>query len=337
MNEYVFNENIKFINTWKSNNPNLQYITLENNILKNSKGISIDLKNYLISSILKNEFINNNINSINEDLFFKIVELNSKAFEISNRHLENITNDERIRKIKINEKGEAIAETEKDNNVEITGHKALKVLSTYTNLIANNTVHISLSTLLKKLNNNKFYDLIETNFELSSSDYDYVTNFSNFMLELAINKEYITEETKSLLNNYEFLMFNLKNSDNITRNQKLALNQYESNQLLLNSTNKQKDSSKNDDNQNNNNNNDSNTPPNNKENNSNNNDDINTNENQNNINQTNETEKIIAVEDKKEESLENKESSSYGFSSYVLIGISIFITLMFTILLIIIQ
>ncbi|MBE6161094.1 MAG: hypothetical protein E7158_02580 [Firmicutes bacterium] len=304
MNEYIYNENTKFINSWKSINPNLKNITLENNILKDSKGSSINLKTYLISTILKNDFVNNNINSINEELFLKIVELNSKAFEISNSHLENITIDEKIRKIKINEKGEAIAETEKNNNVEITGHKALKVLSTYTSLIANNTVHISLSTLLKKLNNNKFYDLIETDYELSNSDYEYITNFSKFMLELSINKDYITEETKSLLNNYEFLMFNLKNSDSKTRNQKLALDQYESNQIIFKNTNKK-------------------------------NDDIN--ENKNNVNQTIKMKNIIINENKKEETLENKVSPSYGFNSYVLIGISIFITLMFTILLIIIQ
>ena len=225
MNEFVFEENSKLLNDWISKNPNFSVLKFENNILTSSDGQSIDLKDFLLSSLLNNELIKNTINKMSEETFVRILKINSKAFKIENISNKYLIVDEKIKKVRINENGQAIAETDNDN-IEIKDHKALKVLNTYNALIENNTVHIPLSTLLKKLNDNKFYDLINTNYELSKDDYDYINVFSDYMFDLMYDQDYLINEANKLLKNYEFTMNELKNNNNRTHNQNTALNIY---------------------------------------------------------------------------------------------------------------
>lgn len=232
MNKYIYDENYKFINDWINNNPNFKSIIFDNNILIDSLGIKINLENYLVSNLLKSEYFKNNIYKMDENTFFKAVRLNLKAFKIFNGNIENITNDEKINNVRIDQKGKAVAETE-NSKVEITDHTALKVLSTYTSLIANDTIHIPLSTLLKSLNNNKFYELINSSLDLSKEDYDYINEYSNYMLELLQNEELLTDETKKLLYDYQFSMNSLTNI-NRNSNQNVALNIYIDNLRLYN-------------------------------------------------------------------------------------------------------
>ena len=225
MDEYVVEQNAKYINDWIKKNPNFYELKFENNTLTTSDGEIIDLKDFLVSTLLTNQLISDTITVMSEKTFVRVLKLNAKAFKIENTTNKALVNDEKINNVRINENGLAVAETD-NSKIEITGHKAVKVLSTYTSLIANNTVHIPLSTLFRNLNTNKFYELINTNYELSKEDFEYINIFSNYMFDLMYDRNFLIKEAKELLDNYEFTMNSLQANENRTPNQTTALNIY---------------------------------------------------------------------------------------------------------------
>ena len=223
MDSNFFQKNNLIINNWISTNPNFKGILFEKNIIKFPNGTKINLNDYLLSNILQNEYINNNINNFDINTLLNILDINIRAFKISNTH--SIPNDLKIKNVKINNNGKAIAETNK-NNIEINGHKALNVLNTYTKLIINDTIHIPVSKLLKSLNDNKYYELINSTNSLKKIDLNYLINYTSFMKKLLINEKYLDNNAKSLLNNYQFIMLNLTTKNNISENEKIALEYY---------------------------------------------------------------------------------------------------------------
>ena len=225
MNEYVLEQNTKYMNDWIRKNPNFYDLKFENNTLTTTDGEKIDLNDFLLSTLLSNQLISDTITVMSEKTFIRILKLNAKAFKIENTTNKALINDEKINNVKINGNGLAVAETD-NSKIEITGHKALKVLSTYTSLIANNTVHIPLSTLLRSLNTDKFYDLINTNYELSKDDYNYINIFSDYMFDLMYDRNFLIKEASELLENYEFTMNSLQANEDRTPNQTTALNIY---------------------------------------------------------------------------------------------------------------
>ena len=231
MDEYILEQNSMCINDWIKKNPNFYDFKFKDNILTTPDGEEIDLSNFLLPTLLNNQLINDTITVMSDKTFIRILKLNIKAFRIENTTNKALINDGKIEKIEIvNGCAKAILEKkapgEEENAITITGHKAREVLSTYTTLVSNSTVHIPLSTLLKNLNNDKFYDLINTNYELSKEDFDYINVFSDYMFDLMYDKSLLIKEAQELLNNYEFEMNSLQAKENRTPNQTTALNIY---------------------------------------------------------------------------------------------------------------
>lgn len=241
MGKDIFLENYKFISHWINLNPNLKKLVFINNVIKYEHE-EIDLKYFLVSELLNNEYFINNIYSMSKNEFLKIVKLHTVSEEI----LKN--NNEYIKHIKINEKGKPVIVTNKQN-ILISEFKANDVISKYNYLLLSNNYYVPVNTLLKELNLdasscNIFFNIFLPKDELNNSEYKYIEEISKFIFTLNDNEHLIVGNAKFLLNKYMIEINSLKYIDSLTPAQKYALTLYEDYIKILENESKKNEETK---------------------------------------------------------------------------------------------
>lgn len=241
MGKEISLENHKFISHWIMVNPNLKDLIFINNVIKYEHE-EIDLKNFLISELLNNEYFANNIYSMNKNEFLNIIKFHTKSEEI----LKN--KSEYIKHIKINEKGKAIVVT---NGQTITIEKisANEVISKYNSLLLTNNYYVPIETLLKELNLEElsygnFFSILRKKEELNEPESKYIQAISKFIFALNDNEHLLIGNAKFLLNKYMIEMNSLKYIDSLTPAQKYALTLYEDYIKILENESKKNEETK---------------------------------------------------------------------------------------------
>lgn len=253
MKEEIFKENRIFISEWIKLNPNFKGLSYDNNVLKLNDDTYIDLKTFLVSDLLKNDYFKNNIYSMSLQEFIKIIKFHIAAEKILNNEQQNVNKIvEYVKNIKINEQGLAVILT-KDSKIIINDLEARVVLSKYNSLLLKFNHDVPLNELLKSLNkeiklknnnsNLNFFDLLLREEELNTDEYTFITHISNIIFKLLNNEHLLVENARHLLDIYLIEMNKLKNSNRLTPAQKYALKLYDECLLSIEEKNKKNEES----------------------------------------------------------------------------------------------
>lgn len=229
MSNAIFKENKKFISQWISLNPNFKDLEFQNNILTYRES-QIDLKTFLVSELLNNEYFINNIYIMKPNEFLNIIEWHVKSISILNPKEEKNTDRtvDYIKHIKINPLNRALVITDKEN-IEITDMSASDVLSKYSLLLLKYNYYVPLTELLKALNkedektksSNSFFELLSKDGVLSVSEYNYIRNVSNFIFKLNDNEHMLVGKARDLLDFYIFEINELKQVEDLKETEDL--------------------------------------------------------------------------------------------------------------------
>lgn len=250
MSESIFKENNKFMIQWFSLNPNFKGLEFQNNILKYN-GTDIDLKTFLVSELLTNEYIRNNIYTMKANEFFKIIKLHVEAISILENNQseeEKKDNIEYIKNVKINSIGHCVIITN-DNEIELLNTNVNEVVQKYNSLLLKCNYYVPVNDLLKALNipqkkkdpitSFDFFDLLhKEKDEANMTELNYVKYISNFIFVLNDNEHLLVDKAKYLLKYYTLEINSLKLEENLTSIQKYALKLYDSYIEILENENK---------------------------------------------------------------------------------------------------
>ena len=264
MDNDIYKLNYAYLENWISLNPNLKNITYFNNILKTPSGEEIDLKNFLVSELLNNEYFKNNKYSMRESEFIKIIKLHTGSENILNdlvyKESENSKdNNEYVKNVKLNKLGNAVIITSELNNYEIKDVPANKVLFAYHSLIQESN-YLPLNDLLKKINkedliikstaavqyiysilNIKFFNLINSDNSLNIKESNYIQSKSKFMFYLLLYQDLLTGNAKKLLDMYNVELNRISSLNKISIAQKYALHFYNKNLEALENLKKEQE------------------------------------------------------------------------------------------------
>ena len=237
MEKSIETQNKDFMIYWIEKNPNFNGINFYNNSIVFRNNVTVNLGNFLISSLLNNQNIKQQINSMEEFLFQKIISANTEVYN----YMNSIDNDgEYIINIRLAPTNNAVLiTTNKTENKAIKDLKPFDVLRAFNSLSRNpGNNYITIENLYKKLNKTyipegkkdiDFFDLINTDRELSLAEINSINDFSHYMYNLMCYQDYLIGDAKKLLELYNHKMVLLLNNEELNDNQKYALKLYNDN------------------------------------------------------------------------------------------------------------
>lgn len=234
MPEDISRLNDMYFNEWKKINPNLKNIIFSNNVIISTNG-KLPLGSLILSDLLYNSSFKNEIYTMTEEKFIKILRIHRKAKSVLGDIVE-FKDEQYIKHIYADASNNAVVVSNDLSEIPLNSN-INNVLSIYNTLLEIYNNYVPVSAIIREFDKNKVYSssvynvkffyLINSNSKLSDKHKDYIYKISNFIYELFSYQDYLVGDAKELLAKYIFNLENINLIGNKTETQKYALTLYQ--------------------------------------------------------------------------------------------------------------
>lgn len=200
--------NHQLLNNWFSLNPNLDSFSFDSKFIKSNKyEFQINISKFLVSDMLENKYISENIYTLTAQEFIKILKMNLKAEEfLHSRNKQKEFSDETIINVTISNSNDAVIITNHHKKYLIKKFPYTMVANTYKKL-SNKNSYVLLDELLLTLSGNEiiFINLLYKTSPLSDEEKMYMNSIVSFYKILLSNED--------MLCSYSLKFYNLFNNE----------------------------------------------------------------------------------------------------------------------------